>query len=109
MAPYTTLTLLAMVAATVIDLWLLRTCLVRQRGFWVSLAIMTFFQVFVDGWLTRAKGTIVNYRPDGFSGVRVFFHTPIEDFGFGFALILLTLSVWHALGGRSSRAQGSHP
>ena len=58
---------------------------------------MALFQVFVDGWLTRATDTIVIYRREDFSGVRVFFNSPIEDFGFGFALILLTLSVWTRL------------
>ncbi|MCC6437445.1 MAG: lycopene cyclase domain-containing protein [Acidimicrobiales bacterium] len=89
-----------MVLTVIVDLFVLRTRLVRTRAFWISLAIMCFFQIFVDGWLTRARDTIVFYNPDDFSGIRVFFHTPIEDFGFGFALILATLSVWEALSHR---------
>ena len=45
----------------------------------------------------RASDTIVIYNEADFSGVRVFFNSPIKDFGFGFALILLTLSVWTRL------------
>jgi lycopene cyclase domain-containing protein len=101
---YTVFTLAAMAAAVLADLFVLRSRLVRRCTFWVSLTIMLFFQVFVDGWLTRARDTIVFYDRDHFSGVRVFFHTPIEDFGFAFAMILLTLSVWTRLAGRDAGA-----
>lgn len=100
---YSVITVAAMLGAIAVDLTVLRTGVVRRATFWVSLAIMFFFQIFVDGWLTRASDTIVHYDPDGFSGVRVFFNTPLEDFGFGFAVILLTLSLWDRLG----RASGS--
>jgi lycopene cyclase domain-containing protein len=98
---YTVLTAVAVVVVLALDLWLLRTRLVRTGTFWISLAIMWSFQVFVDGWLTKLSSPIVRYDPDHASGVRVFFDSPIEDFGFGFALILLTLAVWDALGRRA--------
>ena len=95
---YTVVTVVAVGAAVALDLVGLRTRLTTGRPFWITIAICWFFQVFVDGWLTKADGTIVSYRPDVHAGVRVFFDTPIEDFGFGFALILMTLSVWQRLG-----------
>jgi lycopene cyclase domain-containing protein len=95
---YPMLTLAAMAVAVAVDTIGLRTHLLRTRAFWASLAIMFSFQVFVDGWLTRSTGTIVRHL----SGLRIGFNTPIEDFGFAFALILLTLSVWHALGRRTA-------
>jgi lycopene cyclase domain-containing protein len=95
---YTVLTIAAVVAAVVLDAFVLRTRLIAGRPFWITIAICWFFQVFVDGWLTKSDGTIVSYRSDVHAGVRVFFNTPVEDFGFGFALILLTLSVWQRLG-----------
>jgi lycopene cyclase domain-containing protein len=104
MPEYTVLTVLAVVVVVVLDVAVLRTRLVRTSTFWISLSIMWFFQIFVDGWLTKLTSPIVLYEPEQFSGVRVFFDSPIEDFGFGFALILLTLSVWEALGRRSRRA-----
>jgi lycopene cyclase domain-containing protein len=107
-AAYPALTLAAMVATVLVDLVVLRTRLVATAAFWVSLAVMFLFQIFVDGWLTRSTGTIVRYDPDHLSGLRVGFNTPIEDFGFGFALILLTLSVWRALG-RAARPSRSGP
>jgi lycopene cyclase domain-containing protein len=98
MPAYAALTILAICVSVVLDLALLRTKLVFRATFWLSLAIMLFFQVFVDGWLTRKQGTIVIYDQARFSGLRLFFHTPVEDFGFGFALILCTLAVWTRLG-----------
>jgi lycopene cyclase domain-containing protein len=95
---YTALALALTAGAVVVDRSVLRTRVLARRDVWLSLAIMGFFQIFVDGWLTRARDTIVNYNPVHTSGVRVFFNTPIEDFGFGFGLIVLTLSVWQRLG-----------
>lgn len=94
MPTYTFLAVAAMSIAVVTDMFVLRTALLTRRAYWISLAIMAFFQVFIDGWLTRARSTIVVYDAQGMSGVRVFFNTPIEDFGFGFGLILLTLTLW---------------
>ena len=94
MPAYTAITVVAMALAVVIDLAVLRSRLVRTSSFWISLAIMFFFQIFVDGWLTRARDTIVFYAPEHFSGVRVFFPTPIEDFGFGFALVTAPIIAW---------------
>ncbi len=93
-AAYPALTLVACLVAVAVDLGVTRSRLVTRRLFWVSLAIMFFFQIFIDGWLTRAESTIVNYDDAETLGIRVFFNTPIEDFGFGFALILATLTVW---------------
>ncbi len=91
---YPTITVVAIAAAIAVDLGLTRSRVVTSRVFWVSLGIMFFFQIFIDGWLTRSEGTIVNYNDSETLGIRVFFNTPVEDFGFGFALILATLSLW---------------
>ena len=97
MPTYTFVAVAAMSIAVATDMLVLRTSLLTRRAYWISLAIMVFFQVFVDGWLTRTRSTIVVYDTQGMSGVRLFFNTPIEDFGFGFALILLTLSIFTRL------------
>lgn len=98
MPAYTVLALALVVGAVVVDRFVLRTRVLARRDVWVSLAIVGFFQIFVDGWLTRSRDTIVSYDPARTSGVRVFFNTPVEDFGFGFGLVVLTLSVWQWLG-----------
>lgn len=101
MPEYTAATLLAITVAVVVDLRVLRTRLLAQSTFWMSLGIMFFFQVFVDGWLTKLSSPIVIYAAEHASGIRVFFDSPIEDFGFGFALILGVCSVWDTLAARS--------
>lgn len=98
MGGYTAWTLAGMAVAVVVDLVVLRTRLLRTGSFWLTMVVMFAFQIPVDGWLTRAEDTIVRYDPDRTSGIRVFFNTPIEDFGFAFALVLLALSVWRRLG-----------
>ena len=95
---YTGLTVVAVGAAVALDLGVLKTRLTASRPFWITMVICWFFQVFVDGWLTKEDGTIVSYRADVHSDVRVFFDSPIEDFGFGFAMILVALSIWQTLG-----------
>jgi lycopene cyclase domain-containing protein len=49
------------------------------------------FQLVFNGILT-GRG-VVRYDPDAILGPRVV-SAPVEDLGFGFALVLTTLSVW---------------
>jgi lycopene cyclase domain-containing protein len=100
MGEYTALAAVGVVATVMFDLFVVRTRVVRTASFWTSLGIMWAFQVLVDGWLTKLSAPIVLYNPDTFSGRRVFFDSPVEDFAFAFAMIVLTLSVWDHLGRR---------
>lgn len=94
---YTTAALLGVAAALAVDLAVLRTGLVRRPVFWATYPIIGFFQLLSNGILTGRK--IVRYDPAGILGVRLV-HAPVEDLLFGFALVLLTLSVWVWLGRR---------
>ena len=96
---YTVLVAGALLGATACDLVLLRTRLLRRRAFWMSYAILFCFQLLVNGVLTGLR--IVQYDRNTVLGLRLAY-APVEDLGFGFALILLTLSCWVALGRRSS-------
>jgi lycopene cyclase domain-containing protein len=97
---YTQLCAVAVPVALVLDLAVLRTALVRRRVFWVAYAIIGFFQLLTNGWLT-GRG-IVTY--DGkviigdsqaqFLGAGRLIFAPIEDIAFGFSLVLQTLSWW---------------
>ena len=78
-------------------LWL-RTGLFRTRAYWVSMAIVFFFQVLVDGWLTKLSDPIVLYNPEEFSGVRFPWDVPVEDYLFGFALLTLVMLLWDRSG-----------
>ena len=102
MAWYTVMTLIAMALVVALELLVIRSGIFRMRAFWIALAICAMFQIPVDGWLTKLSSTIVIYNPDVFAGVRVFFDSPIEDWGFGFALMTLALALW-VRQGRSDR------
>lgn len=94
---YTVEALLAIGVAVVVDLFVLRTRLVAGRVFWLTYLIVVAAQLITNGVLTGAR--IVIYAPATILGPRVVF-APIEDLGFGFALVLVTLSVWVWLGRR---------
>ena len=93
-AEYTTAALAAPLAVVVLELLVLRTGLLREARYWITVAIALAFQIPVDGYLTRAAHPIVVYNPSATSGIRFPWNIPIEDFGFGFALVTLTLLVW---------------
>lgn len=97
MPEYTVLTITAVILVVVLDLALVRTRLLSTVSFWITLSIVWGFQILVDGWLTKLRAPIVIYDETSFSGVRIFFDSPIEDFGFGFAMIVATLMVWEKL------------
>jgi lycopene cyclase domain-containing protein len=103
MGAYTALTIVGVVAVIAYELLIARTGIFGTRSYWLAMAIVVFFQVLVDGWLTKLSAPVVIYDPDSFSGVRIGFDSPIEDFGFGFALVTLTMIVWDQLGRRSDR------
>ena len=94
MGSYTVAALASVVAVVVLELAVLRTGLLRRRSFWIAYAICLFFQVLVDGWLTKLSAPIVLYDEDHFSGIRFPWDIPVEDYLYGFALITLTLLIW---------------
>jgi hypothetical protein len=90
-------------------LFVAKTRLVTTRLFWVSEAIIVFFQLISNGFLTGLN--IVRYSGSNIVGTtspetgapsflgngRIAF-APIEDLFFGFALVLATLIFWVAWG-----------
>jgi lycopene cyclase domain-containing protein len=103
---YTAAACLGLVAAVLLDLFALRTRLVAGRVFWVSYAIILGFQLAYNGILT-GRG-VVRYDPGAIIGVRVL-RAPVEDLAFGFALVLVTLSLWTWWGRRGATASGGSP
>ena len=108
---YTQLALLGVVVVVVLDLAVFRTRLLRRRVFWVSYAIVVFFQLVTNGVLTGFR--IVRYDgeqiigsstpvdgPPPFLGDGRIAFAPVEDLLFGFALVVLTLVLWVRLGRR---------
>lgn len=100
---YTALALAGVVAALVLDLVVLRTRVVTRKLFWTSYAIVVFFQLLTNGWLTRRD--IVTYDDDAILGWRLAF-APVEDLLFGFSLVVQTLAWWVWWGRRLRRRGG---
>lgn len=86
------------VAALLLVIWwelaVLRTGLFRRPAYWISMAIVVFFQVLVDGWLTKLSAPIVLYNEEHSSGIRFPWDIPIEDFFFGWAMVTAVLLLW---------------
>ena len=102
---YTAAALLGVALTVLLDLVVLRTRLLARKAFWVSYAIVVFFQLVTNGVLT-GRG-IVFYDGDVITGSsssagetpallgdgRIVF-APLEDLLFGFALVVQTLAWW---------------
>jgi lycopene cyclase domain-containing protein len=101
---YTVAAVLGVAGALVVDLFVLRTGVVRRRHFWALYPIVFAFQLASNGVLTGRK--VVRYNPDDILGIRLVY-APVEDLAFGFALVLLTLSLWVWWGRRLERPPDS--
>ena len=88
---YTQIALMAVPLSIFIDLFVLRTRLVLRKSFWTAYAIMLFFQLITNWWLT-SRG-ILTYDEKVITGYRIA-SAPAEDLLFGFSIILTSLSLW---------------
>ena len=59
MPEYTILAVLAVVLVVAAETRLWRTGIFRTARYWVSMGIVAFFQVLVDGWLTKLDAPVV--------------------------------------------------
>ena len=105
---YTALAVVGVLAAIALDRWVARTRVTATRTWWSAYAIIVFFQLLTNGWLT-GRG-IVRYASDAILGsdrviligdARILY-APVEDLAFGFALVLTSCVAWEWLGRRSS-------
>jgi lycopene cyclase domain-containing protein len=99
---YTVAAVLGVVGALLLDLVVLGTRLVLGRVFWLTYLIVLAAQLVANGVLTGRR--IVRYDPHAIIGLRIAY-APVEDLGFGFALVLTVLALWVRLG----RSGGSTP
>ncbi len=88
---YTQIALVSVILSVVVDLFFLQTKLVTRKSYWTSYAIMLFFQLITNWWLT-SRG-ILTYDVDTITGFRIA-SAPVEDLLFGYSMILLSLSLW---------------
>jgi lycopene cyclase domain-containing protein len=96
---YTTLAIVGVAFAVVLDLAVLRTGLLRRRAFWTAYAIVVFFQLVTNGWLTGRD--IVTYDDGAILGWRLVY-APVEDLLFGFSLVVQAMAWWVWWGRRLS-------
>lgn len=94
MPEYTLLTALAVVLVVAAELLIARTGIFRLPAYWISMVIVLGFQVLVDGWLTKLSAPIVVYDESRNLGIRFPWDIPVEDFGFAFAMVTLTVILW---------------
>ena len=88
---YTLFSATGIVLTVLLELLVLRTGLFRDLRYWVALAIVAAFQLLVNGVLTCPP--IVSYNPAEIIGPRIAC-APIEDLGFGFAMVTTTIALW---------------
>ena len=100
---YTAAAVTGVVAAVLIDVFVLRSRVVLGRVFWCTYPIILGFQLLSNGVLT-GRGVVL-YNPSDILGIRLVY-APVEDLLFGFALIVLTLSLWVRLSAASPPAPG---
>jgi lycopene cyclase domain-containing protein len=92
---YTQLAISAVVIVIILDLYVIKTGLLKLKVFWTSYAIIVGFQLLTNWWLTSRN--IVMYSPDAILGLRIA-SAPVEDLLFGFALVVGVLVNWIRLG-----------
>ncbi|MET0727514.1 MAG: lycopene cyclase domain-containing protein [Acidimicrobiales bacterium] len=95
---YPTLALCAAAAVVLIELCVLRSGLLREPAYWISMAICIGFMIPVDGWLTKHSAPIVTYRPEDTSGISPIWDIPLEEYVYAFALLTLVMLAWDRLG-----------
>lgn len=88
---YTQLVLLAVPTVILFDLFITRSRIVTRKSFWNAYAILLFFQLITNWWLT-SRG-ILTYDEDFITGIRIA-AAPAEDLFFGFSMIVMTISLW---------------
>jgi lycopene cyclase domain-containing protein len=88
---YTAIARPAFFFSRLIDLYIIKSRLLTRAVFWTSYAIIVFFQLITNWWLTSRE--IVMYDPDAIIGLRIA-SAPAEDLFFGFALVLSVMNLW---------------
>lgn len=105
---YTVIAVVAVLAAVALDQLAARTRLTASATWWSAYGIIVAFQLLTNGWLTGRgivrydPGTIIGGRRIMFVGDGRLAFAPVEDLGFGFALVLTTCVAWVWLGRRAS-------
>jgi lycopene cyclase domain-containing protein len=74
-----------------IDRYILKSRLLEKKAYWTAYAIIIFFQLLTNWWLTSRN--ILSYSEAAIIGWRIA-SAPVEDLLFGFSMVTLTMSLW---------------
>lgn len=96
MKEYTIIAIFSVFAALILDK-ILKTSIFKKAIFYFFLIIIIFFKFLVNGYLTGKL--IVIYNPQYYLGVRIG-SIPIEDFLFGFSMVVITITFWEYFKGK---------
>ncbi len=88
---YTQLALLSIPLVILFDFYITKSRVLSRKSFWNAYAIMLFFQIITNWWLTSRE--IITYDPDVIVGVHIA-SAPVEDLFFGFSMIVMVISQW---------------
>lgn len=88
---YTQLAILSVLLVILVDRYLLKTRLLEKKAYWTAYAIIVFFQLITNWWLTSRN--ILSYSEEAIIGWRIA-AAPAEDLLFGFSMVTLTISLW---------------
>jgi lycopene cyclase domain-containing protein len=97
---YPTLAVLAAVGVLLLELLVLRSGLLREPAYWISIVICIGFMIPVDGWLTKLSAPIVIYRPEDTSGISPIWDIPLEEYAYAWAMLTGVMLTWDRLGAR---------
>jgi lycopene cyclase domain-containing protein len=97
MPSYPLLAVVAVAVVLALELRILRTGLLRDSSYWITMTICLGFMVVVDGWLTKLSAPIVIYRPGDVSGIRPVWDILLEEYAYAFALLTAVMLTWDAL------------
>jgi lycopene cyclase domain-containing protein len=94
---YTQLTILSLICIPILDIFVFQTKLLYQKKFWLMLVMVIILQTIVDNYLNGRwfsnQAIVGPYDPKYYSGIRIW-HTPLENYGFGIALISLNIMIF---------------
>ena len=88
---YTELSILSVILVILIDRYFLKSRLLEKKAYWTAYAIIIFFQLLTNWWLTSRN--ILSYSEAAIIGWRIA-SAPVEDLLFGFSMVTLTMSLW---------------
>lgn len=97
---YTLSVLIGLILTLFIDYYVLKTRLIKNKKWWLYVGVLFLLHTIVDNYLNGRwwmDSYIVGpYKEGTYSGINII-ETPLENYGFGFAMMLLVISIFEYL------------